>query len=297
MSPQISQPSTPQYSLATLNLFTVYASRAAYLQATGKQAPPFDPTRPAQYWEEPTQAGKSGSVTYYAIDTNSPATGYLAQLTIPCAQAASVNLPGVYNYPTYVSAPTDAVESGPFGIIGAVSPDTVCTQADAQATANAIAFLFPGQTPSVIQQNNGLFHNTYGVDPRRAWYIQIGTLMMLAQALIESQNSHGIGYPGAFDKANGGVVWIAGTPVTQPPAGQAAIATPVRQLLPNEVITQVPPSNPLFGQPTWVVERTDIAQATPAPTEAQQIATLTSSVAAMQSLLALIASKVGVAAN
>jgi hypothetical protein len=289
--PQPAQPNQPQYPLSTLDLFPVYASRAAYQQATTNQAPPFDPTRPPQYWEDLSQAGKTGTVTYLIVNTANAATDYLGQLTITAAAAASVNLPGVYTYPPYVSAPTDAIEVGPFGTVGAASPNTVCLQASAQAVANAIAPLFPGLTPTVAQQTTGVYYYTYGVDPRRVWYVQVGTQSFIAQALIEAQNSHGVGYPGSFQLQNGAVNWVAGTPVTQPPATQASVATPIRQLLPNEEIVQVPPSNPLFGQPTFVVGRTDLPQPTVPETDAQQFADLKAMLTAIQTALSTLAAK------
>jgi hypothetical protein len=289
--PQPIQPNQPQYQLSTLDLFPVYASRAAYQQATGNQAPPFDSTRAPQYWEDPSEAGKSGTVTYLIVDTANPATGYLGQLTITAAAAARVNLPGIYIWPPYVSAPTDAIEVGPFGTVGAASPDAVCLQADAQAVANAIAPLFPGVTPTVAQDNNGVYHYTYGVDPRRVWYVQVGTRSFIAQGLIEAEYSHGVGYPGSFQLQNSAVVWVAGTPVTQPPATQLAVAVPIRQLLPNEQIAEVPPSNPLFGQPTFVVERSDLPQPTVPETDDQQFADLKAMLTAIQGTLNTLAAK------
>jgi hypothetical protein len=288
--PQPAQPNLPQYPISALDLFPVYASRAAYQQATTNQAPPFDPTRAPQYWEDLSQAGKSGTVTYLTVDTTDAATGYLGQLTITAVAAARVNLPGVYTYSPYVSAPTDAIEVGPFGTVGTASPDIVCLQADAQSVANAIAPLFPGLTPAVAQANSGVYHYTYGVDPRRVWYIQVGTQSFVAQTLIEAEYSHGIGYPGSFQLQNGALTWVAGTPVTQPPAAQASVATPIRQLLPNEEI--LPVTGPFPGDaPNWMVERTDLPQATVPETDAQQFADLKAMLTAIQATLNILAAK------
>ena len=132
--PQPTQPNQPQYQIATLDLFPVYATRAACQQATGQQAPPFDATQPIKGWANPAPSGDP----YLVFDSTAAATGYVSQISLPAAQAAQLNLPGIYNYPAYVSPPTDAVEVGPYGPIGQVSPDQVCMQADAQAVANAL---------------------------------------------------------------------------------------------------------------------------------------------------------------
>ena len=108
--------------------------------------PPFDATQPLKGWADPSPAGQP----YLVFDSTAAATGYISQMTLTAAQASQLNLPGVYNYPAYVAPPTDAVEVGPYGPIGTVSPDQVCLQADAQAVANEIAPLYPGQTISVV---------------------------------------------------------------------------------------------------------------------------------------------------
>ena len=284
------QPNQPQYPISTLFLFPNYASRAAYQQATGHQAPPFDPSRPPQYWEDPSQAGKSGIATYSIVDETAAGSGYVSVLNVNTAWAASVNLPGVFNYPQYVSAPTDAMMWGPFGPVGQAPPDQVCLQSDAQAMANTIAAFFPGQTPAVLEENNGAYHYVYGNDPRRQWYIQIGKNNWLAQTLIESQNSHGIGYPGKWSLVGGVLNWTPGNPVTEPPSGTPALPLPIRALLPNEQIVHLPGS--LFTPAgTWVVERTDLQQPQPAETEDQQFADLKAMLAQIQATLNTIASK------
>jgi hypothetical protein len=69
------------------------------------------------------------------------------------------------------------------------------------------------------------------------------------------------------------------------------VAVPIRQLLPNEKIVLVPPSNPLFGQPSLMVERTDLPQPAVPETEAQQLADLKAMLAAIQAALNALAGK------
>lgn len=54
-----------KYSLDNLRLFPFYQSRKAYLEATGKEPPPFNPTRPPQRWEDPAAlTSKARVITY-----------------------------------------------------------------------------------------------------------------------------------------------------------------------------------------------------------------------------------------
>jgi len=290
--PQPAQPNQPQYQISVLDLFPSYSTRAAYQQATGQQAPPFDATEPLKGWVDPSPAGQP----YLVFDSTAAATGYVSQIMLTQAQAAQLNLPGTYNYPAYVSPPTDAQEVGPYGPIGTVSPDQVCLQADAQSVANQIAPLFPGQSISVVQENSGVFHYVYGLDPRRQWYIQVGNTAYLAQELIEDMYSHGVGAPGNWaiaqiagaPAAQTSLTWIYDPPVTVAPANAVTIAVPIRALLPNEKIVNLPGS--LFDPDgSWVVERTDMPQPQQPETEDQEFADLKTMLSAIQTTLNTLA--------
>jgi hypothetical protein len=284
--PQPTQPNQPQYQISLLDLFPVYATRAAYQQATGQQAPPFDPSQPLKGWADPAPSGQP----YLVFDPTAVVTGYVGQMTLTAAEAAQLNLPGVYNYPAYVSPPTDAVEVGPYGLLGPASPDQVCLQAGAQAIANQIAPLYPGQAVSVVQENTGLFHYVYGLDPRRQWYIQIGNAGFNAQALIEAQNGHGTGAPGQWSLTSAGLNWVSNAPVTVAPVTAVAIPVSIRPLLPNEQIVHLPGS--LFNQAgSWVVERTDLPQPQQPETDDQQFADVKAMLVAIQGALNALAAK------
>jgi hypothetical protein len=283
--PQPTQPNQPQYQISLLDLFPVYATRAAYQQATGQQAPPFDATQPLKGWADAAPTGQP----YLVFDSTATTTGYVSQMTLTPAQASQLNLPGVYNYPAYIAPPTDAVEVGPYGPIGTVSPDQICLQADAQAVANEITPLYAGQTISVVQENNGLFHFVYGLDPRRQWYIQVGNQAFLAQALIEARNAHGVGAPGQW-VLTAGLNWVSDTPVTTAPATAVTIPVPIRPLLPNEQIVHLAGS--LFNQAgSWVVERIDLQQPQPPETDDQEFADLKAMLTAIQQTLGSLAAK------
>jgi len=286
--PQPAQPNQPQYQLSALNLFPVYATRAAYQQATGQQAPPFDAGEPIKGWADPAPMGQP----YTVFDPTAAANGYISQMILSPQQAAQANLPGPYNYPAYVSPPTDAVEVGPFGPVGSASPDQVCLQADAQEIANEIAPLYPGQPVSVVQENTGVFHYVYGLDPRRQWAIQTGSTFFIAQTLIEARNAHGVGAPGHWALTSAGLSWIYDAPATEAPADAVTIPAPIRPLLANEQIVHLAGS--LFNPAgTWVVERTDLPQPQAPETEDQQFADVKTALAAIQNTLGAIRAKVG----
>jgi hypothetical protein len=297
MSPtQPAQPNQPQYQISALNLFPVYATRAAYQQSSGQQPPPFDPTQPLKGWADPAPTGQP----YLVFDSTAAATGYLSQLTVAPAEASRLNLPGTYNYPAYVSAPTDATEVGPLGMVGPASPDMICLQSDAQAIAAAVAPLFPGQTLNVFEtmkQGQAMYYYSYPSDEaRRAWAFQItlngSTTTSFAQQLIEAQNVHGVGAPGHWTLGANGLNWVYDPPVTAAPPNAITLPTPIRALLPNEQIVHLAGS--LFNPAgTWIVERTDLPQPAPESSD-QQMADLQAAVTAMQNALAAIQAKLGI---
>jgi hypothetical protein len=49
------------YGLENLLLFPIYQTRAQYEKATGKEPPPFDPTRPPKSWFDPAAAADTGT--------------------------------------------------------------------------------------------------------------------------------------------------------------------------------------------------------------------------------------------
>jgi hypothetical protein len=302
--PQPAQPDQPQYQISALDLFPVYATRAAYQQTTGDQAPPFNPSQPLKGWADPAPTGQP----YFVFDSTAASTGYVSTLNITAAQASTLNLPGTYNYPMPVTTPTDAMEWGPNSPIGPVDPTTVCIQADAQKVANEIAFLYPAQPISVQLDQPGIYHIVYGMDPRRQWYIQIGpgsgiAYFMAAAMINQKSATHGVGSPGHWAATPAPTpvtglppkpapTWVYDPPVTTAPANAATLAPPIRALLPNEQIVHLPGS--LFSQAgTWVVERTDLPQPQPAETSDQQFADVKAALSAIQTVLGAVSAKLG----
>lgn len=281
------QPNQASYPVSDLFLFPVRVDRGAYLKATGEQAPPFNAALPVKQWEDPAAAGASGTLSYLAFDAGANPPTY--RLTVPAA-SARVNLPGAYTYPAYgAPAFTDATEVGPYGLIWNLSPDQVCLQADAQAIANEVATLFPGQAPTVEQPNTGVYKYVYGQDPRRVWIITVGGHSYTAQVLIAIKNAGGVGAPGHWATPGGTLQWVQEMQVAAAPAGAATLPTPIRALESNEQLVHQPGS-PFNQAGSWRVVRTDLQQ----PAAPATLDSLAASLAQLQAAVDAIAAKVGV---
>ena len=93
----------PIYGLENLYLFRRYQTRADYQQATGAEAPPFDPTKRPKYWFDPTAKDSSRRNVVYdnvlvVSEFGKPIPGpdgkpMLDLLTLPKMEAATVNIP------------------------------------------------------------------------------------------------------------------------------------------------------------------------------------------------------------
>jgi hypothetical protein len=93
----------PKYALEHLFLFPVYPTREQYQALTGEEPPPFDPTRPAQYWRDPDALKSPKRVVVYenvlaTDERGNPKKGpdgkpYFEPLALPKQEAATVNIP------------------------------------------------------------------------------------------------------------------------------------------------------------------------------------------------------------
>lgn len=93
------------YGIHNLYLFPYYQTRDQYLNATGKEAPEFDPTRPPKFWADPstveTSPGRRNIVYENVIAYNErglPIAGpdgkpMLESMALLKIDAASVNIP------------------------------------------------------------------------------------------------------------------------------------------------------------------------------------------------------------
>ena len=258
-------PSLNLTPISALYLFAVYLTRAGYLAVTGNQAPPFDPTKPVKNWFDPAPNGQP----YLMFDT---AAGKLITLPLSASSAATVNLPGSYNYPAYVETPTGATQNCLVSEIDPtpIDPATLCLVPEAQAIAKAIAFLFPGKTVTVAQQAYGMFYAVFPADElRRQWCILVNGVSpygagfdLHAKTLILKRDSAGVGAPQHWiyapadgEPANDPTVQsIPDEQITLVPAGAMTLPVPIEPLAADQQFVLVPPANPLFGQATWMVE-------------------------------------------
>jgi hypothetical protein len=261
------QPDLPEYPISDLYLFPVYTNRAAYLAATGKQAPAFNPAWPIKEWFDPSPSGNP-----YLVFSASTPPSYTTEAPMPAVAAGAVNLPGAYTFPSFVPAQTDATLA-PYGT--PISAIELCTLAQAQAFSAVIAQYFPGQD---VTPTEFAWYPPYGIvypkdEDRRQYVIPALGLAafvgnyLAAQSEVNTVNGGGVGSPGVWqygvvstDTAAGKQLYWEPTAVPSVASANAVtMSVPIRTPFLNEQITNIEPPNPL-GVQTWVVVRTDLQQ-------------------------------------
>lgn len=240
------QPDKLQYGVLDLSLFKTY-TRDSYLAAFGVQAPAYDPSRRIKAWFDSTvdASDPEEAVVYKILSTDKNGAPSIKQIALTSKEASTVNLPGVVTYPSYVIAPTQA-SRGP----ALLSPGFLSLESQGREIIAAV-----GRGDLVDEGTTDQYPVIYPAgEPRRMWAILIGGTQTNAGALLQDRNARGVGSPGHWTlPPNGGVAWIA-----DPPAPTGFDDTrpwremPLRDLLPNEVVTATP-----FGV---VIVRTDKQQ-------------------------------------
>lgn len=242
------QPAEPQYGVAALYLFP-RLTRAIFRETTGQQAPPWDKTRRIKRWYDTSVLdGFSGDakhevVSYQIFDSSA---GKIRRLALTVEEASTPNLPGQYDYPKFIVAPTPAVLVNPVdGSITPLNPVHLCEYSDAVALARAL-----GASPHNLRENRiGFFHVRWNGETRRAWVLDLDGTSHQVGLLLAMRHAHGVNAPGRWEVGRGQPVWV---PDVQGDTGEfdprPEIPFPVRDLHPGEVIEQA------FGG-VWVVKR------------------------------------------
>ena len=282
----VAQPDQATYAISNLYTVQTYTSRDAYLAAKGVQAPAYDPSSPIKTWE--------GSGSFTVFDAASP--DRVSPLIVPDA-AAGVNLPGAYKYPDLVVAPTSARIVGPFGDIGAGSPDNLCLLADANTLEKELEPVFPG-VKGTVSELVPMYHYVYPdlSELRRQYVVNFGSFTAIAQQLIEIQTKGGVGSPGYWSSdGKGHVNWVVKQQVTTPPAGAVTLGVPIRALLANEEFAQIQSTASPLSPWVWMVRRTDKEQpVSPVITPSTDVSALKAEMDQILVLLQFLISKLGV---
>jgi len=187
--------------------FPLYPDRAAYKAASGQDAPAWNPNYPIKQWFDPEGGGS------YQVYNEQPAAPALVPLTMPVAEAWTVNLPGAMSFPAYVPEPTPATQqltlAGHIFPATPIDPSTLSTPEQ----ANALAQICGGTVVDPDASPSQFFVVAWNGETRRRFKIEFGgnaNLTSYVGQILQQQNAKGVGAPGHWDSAQfaSGMVWV-----------------------------------------------------------------------------------------
>jgi hypothetical protein len=236
------QPNEKTYSVADIYTFKSY-TRDSFESAFGVQPPAFNPAKPVKTWFDTTV--NSASASYVTLDLNSLKN---ITLTLSKEDAASVNLPGSYRYPSYIIRPSECLMQAKNAPLppSQINPLYLSTRAEADKLAVEVG----GTVVLATDLGNSLSDFAVACpanEPRAVWEVVFRGKPVSAGGLLANKNIAGVGAPGAWDLTGDTPVW---KPSSIPTSSSNYMRVPVRLLFPNEKFSATP-----FGV---YVQRTDM---------------------------------------
>jgi hypothetical protein len=210
----LAQPKAPPdreiYGVGELELFRQW-TRNSFLEATGEQAPEWNPAMRIKRWYDSAAAGKPPEEPYvyrsWALVEGRPV---FKTYVITNAEAATLNLPGAVAYGKRQVESTSASMVAPDGTpAGQVSANILCTLEEARALASEIER--DTQLKPAVQraEDPWPFLILWGGEARRIYNLLFeGGPSYNAGLLLGRRHAEGVGAPGSWSySAEGGLVW------------------------------------------------------------------------------------------
>jgi len=231
-------PSSATYGPEQLQIFTRF-NRGTYMAKFGQQAPPWDKSKPIKRWFH-TGAASTENYLYF-----NDSAKQLQVMTMSAEEAASINLPGSYDYPAYVIAPTPATIIS-MGSRYPVRADVLSAEEDARGLADILQ-RFLGPVPAIQVRESDSFTGVnlavdWGAETRRAWTVVIGSQAYSVGLLLRTRNLNGVGAPGVWNvKVGLAPTWAPASPgETGEQDIRPEVPIPCRALQQNESIRPHP---------------------------------------------------------
>jgi hypothetical protein len=232
-------PNTPRYPPAELRLFQVFANRLAYSEATGEEAPDYDPTRRIQRWYDTSKSGP------YRVWND--AVGAVVPLDLDPALAATPNFPGTRLYQKYVNPPTTlAIMKSPMGPDQGIEATLLVNLAYVASVLAEINRDLPNLgARRVVLTDPWPFIVSWNGETRRQVNITAGAVEMDASRLLIQRFARGLGSPGKWSETSEGtLVWISSLPNEGVMDLRPEVPVPVRDLLAWEHPVKASPMAP-----------------------------------------------------
>jgi len=230
------------YGLEALLLVKTYTRDS--FRSAGNGDPVFDPSRPEQNWWDNTYDGKSGPVSFNAIQYAADGAAAIVQITQDAKAMSTPNFKGLPHYPAWVPPPTAAVQPRASGASATpVDPNDLSTPEQAQALFVELGGTRVVDTGASSVTLPGIGEIVFPIsypagDSRRAFAIVLadGKIANVGQAMAEKDGA-GVGHPGRWisdSMRTSGLHWQVDPVPDGGSSTAAAVPPPCRALKPNE---------------------------------------------------------------
>lgn len=230
------QPNKEEYNVSEIQLFP-RLNRKLYRQIFGEQAPPWDQSRPIQRWfDTATPANTPGEKFDYLYVGRGPQTRKPEMLgsSISVLDMRTPNLPGVYDYPDWVPAETEAYVGGRDNATSPLNSVILSTREQARDIMMEV-----GAVRVVEAQLSAAYRFVYpSIEDRRVFNVVLrsGARKNVGR-LLTMKYKEGIGAPGKWSNINPlspNPVWISDEQPTGEWDPRPEVPIPCRPLHGNE---------------------------------------------------------------
>lgn len=227
------------YGVQELYLFP-RLTRAIFRATYGEPAPQYNPSRRIKRWFDTSPhimaAKEDDMVSYHYFDAEK---GIITKMTLTAGEARTPNLPGTYEWPKYVVAPTPAmIRNALTGAEVALTPQILTQRANAETLAAELSHSYSAPVAISEQELGGPWHFVWHGETRRVFNLLTPKGAFQAALLLAQKYRSGIGAPGRWDVSGAEPVWIPEQTDVGEYDPRPEIPIPVRDLLPGEVIEQ-----------------------------------------------------------
>lgn len=231
------QPNREEYNVNEIELFP-RLNRKIYRQKHGEQAPPWDPQRPIQRWFDTVTPANIGGVFQYPYvgrDLLTRKPMLLKYELLEVLDMRTPNLPGVYDYPDWVPAPTTAYVSGQISShTSPLSPGILSLASQADSMMREL-----GATRVEEVVLSAAYHFVYPLSEDRRVFnvvLQSGAKKNVGR-LLGAKYDKGIGVPGEWQNTIANPVWLSEDQPTGEWDSRPEVPIPCRPLFGNEELS------------------------------------------------------------
>ncbi len=227
-------------ALVEVKVFRGDSARDAYQKAYGEQAPPFDPAQPVKRWRV-TDGGTQFRYYVPSGDASQPLRQLVLDMT--AAQAATVNLPGAFEYPVRVVPASGAYIIDALGQKQYINAAGLATETEAKEYSRQLERAGWNPGPILTSEQSGPVQIQFEPnEERRYWHIKTEAGTFSVGLLAKDRSTRGVGSPGRWSKPGetASPIWFSEVNVATTFSVFPEVPLPMRTLRADERVEASP---------------------------------------------------------